>query len=443
MQKVAINNIDLRKIMQFIASNRKMMKQTINYAIVLLILLTFFVISFLTNILGALNPSVTESFALNETMAGFLPFSFFIAYGIFSIPTGYLVLKIGEKRMMLIAFVLAFMGAMLFAVLPGFNSFLVSLFTIGAGMAMLQVVINPLLRVAGRDENYAFTSVLAQLVFGLASFASPVLYSWIMVGISAQPASSNIIIVALKHVVPEALSWVSIYWIFAVFSLIMLAIISLVRFPQVKLKAEEKSGSYASYKMLLKNPLTLLYFFGIFAYVGAEQGISFWMSKFLSEYHHFDYQTVGASAVSNFWGLMTIGGVVGLILLRVMDSKWVLRLFSMIAFLSFATAIFSNGMISYYGFIWCGFFLSVMYPIIISLALNSIEYHHGSFAGILLTGIIGGAVVQLVIGFLADMFSLKTGMMFVFVALAYILSISFWSKPIVRNKTVKVKNIFK
>ena len=149
-----------------------------NSLIVILILLVFFVISFLTNILGALNPKVSESFTLTETMAGFLPFAFFIAYGVMSIPSGFLVEKWGEKRMMILAFFFAFSGALLFGINPGFNVFVVSLFTIGAGMAALQVVINPLLRVSGGEANFAFNSVMAQLIFGLASFISPQMYSY-------------------------------------------------------------------------------------------------------------------------------------------------------------------------------------------------------------------------------------------------------------------------
>ena len=120
-----------------------------NYYIVGLILLTFFVISFLTNILGALNPNVSKGYHLTETMAGFLPFAFFIAYGVMSIPSGLLVEKWGEKRMMVLAFTLAFLGALVFAIHPTFSVFVISLFTIGTGMAALQVVINPLLRVSG------------------------------------------------------------------------------------------------------------------------------------------------------------------------------------------------------------------------------------------------------------------------------------------------------
>jgi fucose permease len=77
-----------------------------------------------------------------------------------------------------------------------------------------------------------------------------------------------------------------------------------------------------------------------------------------------------------------------------------------------------------------------MYPSIISLGLNSVARHHGSFAGILMTGIAGGAVVQLLIGGLSDLTSLHTGMFFLFITLGYILSIGFWARPLVRNKTI-------
>ena len=411
-----------------------------NHIIVVLILVTFFVISFLTNILGALNPSVSLSFSLSETMAGFLPFSFFIAYGVMSIPAGFMVEKFGEKKLMIFAFVLAFAASILFAGIPSFGLFLFSLFTIGTGMAILQVVINPLLRVTGGEENYAFTSVIAQLIFGAASFVSPQVYSWLVTGIDKAPAEQSSIISLISGIVPADMSWVSIYWIFALASLAMIIIIFGIRFPKVELKDDEKAGSKESYLLLFKNKMVILYFFGIFAYVGVEQGISYWMSKFLQIYHGLDYETIGAKAVGNFWGLMTIGGILGLILLKVMDSKLVLKLFTSIAIVSLGIALYTTDAdTSLYAFQASGFFLAVMYPIILSLGLNSVSKHHGSFAGILMTGIMGGAVVQLLIGLISDFTSLKTGMFFNFVALAYILSIGFWAKPIISNKTISFK----
>lgn len=410
-----------------------------NYGIVVLILITFFVVSFLTNILGALNPSVSLSFKLSETMAGFLPFSFFIAYGIMSIPAGFMLEKFGPKKLMLFAFLLALSGSVLFANSPTFTVFLFSLFTIGTGMAILQVVINPLLRVSGGEEHYAFTSVLAQLIFGSASFISPKVYSWLVINIENHEKVQGWLISTLSNIVPTQMSWISIYWIFAITSLLMIFIIVSFSFPKIVLIDEEKVGTKDSYLALFKNKLVILYFFGIFAYVGAEQGISYWMSKFLQVYHGFDYKTAGADAVGNFWGLMTIGGILGLILLKIMDSKLVLKLFTSLAIVSFALALYGSASVSLYAFQLSGFFLSVMYPIIISLALNSVDKHHGSFAGILMSGIMGGAVVQLLIGLISDFTSLKVGMLFVFIALGYILSISIWAKPIIKNKTISFK----
>jgi fucose permease len=409
-----------------------------SYFKVFLVILIFFVISFLTNILGALNPSASESYQLSETLAGFLPFSFFIAYGVMSIPSGFLVEKYKEKKMLIAAFILALIGSLAFASFPTFRIYIISLFTIGAGMAMLQVIINPLLRVAGGEEHFAFYSVIAQLVFGSASFVSPKVYTWLVTGI-ADEANTNAFISIIAGLVPEALSWVSIYWIFAMIVMAMVLIILFTRFPKVELKEDEKVGTRDSYIDLFKNKYVILFFLGIFAYVGTEQGVSYWMSKFLSVYHGYDYETVGANAVANFWGLMTIGGLLGLVVIKLFDSKLVLRWFTLASVLCLLLALLGSRTLSLYCFPLVGFFMSVMYPIIISLALNSVSKHHGSFAGILMTGIMGGAVVQLLIGGISDLTTLKIGMMFNFITLAYIFSISIWAKPLVSNKTIRFR----
>jgi FHS family L-fucose permease-like MFS transporter len=414
-----------------------------NPIIVILILLVFFVISYLTNILGTLNPKVSESYTLSETMAGFLPFAFFIAYGVMSIPSGFMVERWGEKRMMMLAFALSFIGALMFALFPEFNVFVISLFAIGTGMAALQVVINPLLRVAGGEEHYTFNSVLAQLIFGLASFISPQMYSYLVSNID-QGNIEKPIITLMSGLVPEQMSWVSVYWVFAVLSLIMIAVIMIVKFPKVILRDDEKVGTRSSFVELIQNKYVILYFIGMFAYVGTEQGISYWMSKFLSNYHGYDPDTIGADAVSYFWGLMTIGGILGLILFKLFDSKLVLRWFTILAMVCVAIGLFGSGELALWAFPISGFFLSVMYPSVVSLGLNSVAKHHGSFAGILMTGIAGGAVVQILICAISDLISLKVGMLLLFITMSYILSMSFWAKPMVNNATLKsIKDIFK
>lgn len=406
-----------------------------NTFIVILILFIFFVISFLSNILGPIIPDISNSFSLSLGWAGFLPFAFFVSYAVASIPSGILVEKYREKRVLLLAFALAFIGALLFAIKPTFPVALLSLFIIGLGMAMLQVVINPLLRVAGREENFAFNSVMGQLFFGGASFLSPKLYSYFVAHVHTDP-NPNFIISILNGLVPSDLKWVSVYWTFALIALLMVVIIWFVRFPEVVLKDDERIDTGKAFSDLLGNKKVWLFFLGIFCYVGTEQGIANWTSKFLQIYHNVDPATQGADVISYFWGLLTIGCFLGLILLKFFDSRRVLMMFTVGAIISLLSGLFGPLNVALIAFPAAGFFASVMWSIVVSLALNSVPYHHGTFSGILCTGIAGGAVVPLVIGGLGELFELRFAMLFLLLTLGYILSIGIWAKPLVNNATV-------
>lgn len=410
-----------------------------NYYLIILILLTFFVISFLTNIVGPLVPDIIKSYDLSLTLVGLLPFAFFIAYGVMSIPSGILVEKYGEKAVMVAAFFISFFGALLFALAPSFIVYIGSLFLIGSGMAMLQVAINPLLRVAGGEEHFAFNSVIGQLFFGLASFLSPLVYSYLVLNLFENKNEGNFLIDILSGIVPQDLPWISLYWLFALISLLMVFIIGFSKFPRVELKEDERVGAFKTHIELLKNPVVLLYFLAVFAYVGSEQGVANWISKFLMTYHDVDPQTTGAATVSLFWGLMTAGTVLGLVLLKFVDSRKVLIGFSLGAIICLTAALFMSRSVALVAFPLVGFFASVMWSIIISLALNSVEKHHGSVSGILITGIAGGAILPLIVGWLGDMFGLRAGMFLLYLSLGYILSIGFWSKPLINNEIISRK----
>jgi len=216
----------------------------------------------------------------------------------------------------------------------------------------------------------------------------------------------------------------------------MIIVIAVSKFPKVDLKTEEKAGAIETHIMLFKKRTVVLFFIAMICYVGTEQGTANWISQFLFTYHGYDPQTTGAKAVAYFWGLMTAGGILGLVLLKIMDSRKVLILFTILALICLTTALFGSAKISLYAFPAVGFFASVMYPIIFSLALNSINEHHGSFSGILCTGIIGGAIGPLIIGWLGDHLGLRSGMLFLYLTMGYILRIGFWAKPIITNKTI-------
>ncbi len=329
-----------------------------------------------------------------------------------SIPAGAIIEAVGEKPVLLGSFALAFGGALLFALVPLYRLAICSLFLIGLGIAALQVAINPLLRVSGGEEHFAFYSVLAQLVFGLASFLSPRIYTGFGGGV------------------------VPLYRLFAVLALAMMLLVVVSRFPRVERNDDEKVGAWATHVELSKKPVVWLFFFGVFSYVGLEQGLSNWMSQFLVSVHGLS-PDAGADAVSWFWGLMTVGCALGLALLKVFGQP-----------LRFDRRVCCGGLyhrrinlfgptpVAIYAFPACGFALSVMWSIVCSLALNSLPSHHGTFAGILCPGIVGGAIMPLIVGRIGDAVGLRLGLCFVFVPLAYILSIGIWARPLIKNQTI-------
>ncbi|MGZ4787374.1 MAG: MFS transporter [Terriglobales bacterium] len=411
-----------------------------SHGIVALVLVIFFVLSLLTNILGPIVPDIISSFHVSLAAAAFLPFSFFIAYGVMSIPVGFLVDRYSEKPVMVASFIAALAGALSFALIPTYAVAVVSLFVIGTGMAALQVAINPLLRVAGGEEHFAFNSACAQLVFGVASFLSPLIFSYLVENLSAHNASGPLLR-TLAMITPPNLPWVSIYWIFAVCAAVMVAVLIAVRLPKVERTADEQAGTTDMYRSLLRKPMVWLFFGTMFAYVASEQGTADWMSKFLSQYHGFDPHVTGAKAVSWFWGLMTIGCLGGMGLFKLFDSRKVLIVFSVGALACLTAALFGPARISLYAFPAIGFFASVMWPTVVSLGLNSVAEYHGSFAGILCTGIMGGAVGPFVIGSLGDVFGLRAGMLVLYVTFGCVLSVGFWARPIISNKTIRAKEV--
>jgi fucose permease len=139
---------------------------------------------------------------------------------------------------------------------------------------------------------------------------------------------------------------------------------------------------------------------------------------------------------------MSIGCVLGMILLRLFDARRVLAVFTTLALLCVGLALFGAAQVALLAFPASGFFLSVMFSIIFSLALNSVSRHHGALSGILCTGILGGAVVPLLVGVLGDHFGLRLALLTVFATLGFILSIAWWARPLIRNETVGLAGLF-
>ena len=140
-----------------------------------------------------------------------------------------------------------------------------------------------------------------------------------------------------------------------------------------------------------------------------------------------------------FWGLLTVGCFLGMILLKLLDSRRVLGAFAIGALTCLSFALFGPASISKFAFPCIGLFASVMWPIIISLALNSVLEHQGALAGIMCSGIMGGAILPLITGRIADSFGLRTGMCLLYVTFGWIFAVSLWAKPLITNQKFGVK----
>ncbi|MBL6607713.1 MAG: MFS transporter [Flavobacteriaceae bacterium] len=400
--------------------------------LVLLVMIVFFVISFITNILNSIIVAVKDSFELSLSAAGFLPFSFFIAYAVMSIPAGFLAERYSSRSLLTGSFGVIVISCLTFVLNPSYLYFLGTLFVLGLCMAVLQVIINPMLRFAGGEEHFAFNSVLAQVVFGGASFLSPWLYMELVKDQTYQFISS-----VFPGWIPENLPWLSLYVFFALLALVILGVIRMIPFPKVEKSDQEQVGAISAYKELLLNRWAYLFFLGIFAYVGFEQGVGNWMAEYLRTHHHYTEDYIGSATVSYFWAMLTVGSLIGLLLLKLFDSKKVLLMSSFATIILLLSALYGPAKWALVGFPAIGFSISVMWSIIFSLGLNSVKHHHGALSGILCTGIAGGAIWPLIVGFLGDWLSLQFAMTVLILPLVYIMSIGIWAKPLIRNKTLR------
>jgi len=385
--------------------------------------------------MGPILTDIKSDLGLTATEESLLSAFFFIAY-LFSIPVAMVAEKIGQKKIIIVSFIITALGCLLIGNYASKEVIMVSFFAIGLGMATLQVVINPLLRAAGGEENFAFFSIVAQIIFGLAAYGAPPVQRWI--GNNLENLQTSF----LGSVIHEEYKWAASYTLIFVIVLVIILLISLLKLPEVQLEEDEQTASKYTYLDLLKNKNVWIYFFAIFAYVGTEQGVTLRLKEFLIDTH--DYHAIDAEAcISNFWALLSAGCLIGLALVKLFSGKILLRVSSISAIIGLSIGLFADSEASFYGFMSVGLFLSIMWSINISLGLNSMKAHQGALAGILCTGIIGGSICPLIIGKIIDVTgSIRIGMLFNYISLGYILFISFYAKPIIENKVVKIKELF-
>ncbi|PWJ45044.1 MFS transporter [Sediminitomix flava] len=385
-------------------------KQTQNqYAVPFAIMVfLFFLVGFLTVVNQQFQAPLKEVFDLSNTQSTLLTFTFFAAYPIMGIPAGKLVEKLGYKGTLLVSLVIVTISFALFytaAEFTSFTIFLIGSFVLGAGMTVLQTVVNPYIIACGPEETASFRMNLGGGMNSLGTVLGPLFVSQVVFGGTGDIQVSDVKIP---------------YLVLIATVIILTLILKTVNLPHIPgtTKEEGSEGSATQY------PHLILGVVGIFCYVGAEVAVGANINLFLEQ--DFGYaKSVAASFASLYWLGLMIGRLSAAGLLKNIGAKGQLTgaatgalalivgtvILSYYPDLSFnldleigllGISIHQAISVSCITLILMGLFHSVMWPCIFTLAVKDLGPHTSQGSGLLMLGVAGGAVIPFVQGILAD-----------------------------------------
>ena len=405
----------------------------------------FFLWGFITVLVDSLIPRIRELFTLTYFQAGLVQFAFFGAYFVLSIPSGFLLSKIGYKKGIVLGLTTMAIGCLLFypaASMRAFNIFLIAYFVLAGGITILQVAANPYVAVLGSEDGASSRLNLSQAFNSLGTAIAPAIGALFIL---SDKVKSSEEIEALTNAAKEAYliseaEAVQVPFLGIAGFIVLLALVFLfVKLPDV-LNAAPKGG----YGILLRNKSLLLGALGIFIYVGAEVAIGSYLvnyfdsmnladtirkSDFLSsisklilgdELSGIDNFGILGSFVTLYWSGAMVGRFIGSYLTKVMRPSLVLSLFAMGAIVLLFISSMSFGLIAMFSILGVGLFNSIMFPTIFTLSLEGLDDLKPQASGILCTMIVGGAIIPPLFGYLTDIFGFKSAMLLLMVCYYYI-----------------------
>ena len=376
----------------------------------------FLMWGFITSFVDILVPKLKLVFDLSATKAYMVQFAWFTAYGLLSIPGGYVIKKLGCKLGIILGLVVAGLGCAMFfpaAETEEFSVFLLALFITGCGITILQVAANPYVSVLGPKESASSRLNLAQAFNSLGTTVAPLIAASFLLGTDAGNAGS------VK----------SPFLVIAMSFFLLAALFSIIKLPAI-LGEEGKNGSYTS---VLQDRKLRFGAVAIFVYVGAEVAIasgfllyapilgieelkasiveSSWLSQLgeISAWlkgealEKMDSLTLVGSLIAMYWGGAMVGRFLGSGLMARMKPTTLLAGAAIGAMLMIAFSFGAEMPISAYMFlIAIGFFNSIMFPTIFAIAIEDLGDDKPLGSGVLCTAIVGGAFVPLLFGALVD-----------------------------------------
>jgi FHS family L-fucose permease-like MFS transporter len=365
----------------------------------------FFAIGFLTCLNDIIVPHFKAMFALDYTRAMLVQLSFFTAYFVVSPPAGVLIGRVGYRRGIAAGLAVAATGCVGFvpaAILRSYPIFLGALFVLASGFTILQVAANPYVAILGDRATASSRLTLTQAFNSLGTTIAPLVGSAFLV--SSDAATDG------------ARGLITPYVGFALTLLAMSVALFVMRLPD----AAPDAASAAADSIWSHGPLRWGVV-GIFVYVGAEVAIGSFLVSFLREPDIGALDaTTAARCVSLYWGGAMIGRFAGAPILRRYAPRTVLAACGAVAFLLVAATIAFGGPAAMVTILAVGLFNSIMFPTIFTLAIAGLGERTGRGSGALCMAIVGGAILPVVQGAVADRFGVHAAFVVPLACYAYI-----------------------
>jgi MFS transporter, FHS family, L-fucose permease len=366
----------------------------------------FFMWGFLTSLNDILIPHLKTVFDLNYAKAMLIQFAFFTSYFVFSLPSGKLIDKVGYKKAMVAGLFTMGIGALLFlpaASVPSFPFFLTALIVLAAGMTILQVSANPYVAILGPEKTAASRLNLAQAFNSLGTTIGPKLGGMLI--LSGAPLAAGAIAAMSApqlqaYRIEQASSVKMPYLVFALALMALGVAIGLFKLPAIA-SVEQRSG--AVHDSIWRHTHLVLGAIGIFVYVGAEVSIGSFLVNYFSQPDIGNIsELVAAGLLSFYWGGAMVGRFIGSALQQKIAANKILGIAAIVASLLVITSMLTFGHVAMWTMIAVGFFNSVMFPTIFTLAIEGLGPLTGDGSGLLVAAIVGGAIIPEVQGIIAD-----------------------------------------
>jgi MFS transporter, FHS family, L-fucose permease len=367
----------------------------------------FFMWGFLTCLNDILVPHLKSIFDLSYAGIMLIQFAFFGAYFLFSIPSAKLIDWIGYQRSMVVGLLTMGLGAFLFvpaASVPSYPLFLGALIVLAAGITCLQVAANPYVTVLGKPETASSRLNLTQAFNSLGTFLAP-FFGGLLI-LSAAPKTMT----EIRAMAPDALQAYRLHEAATVktpyvglgIALVLLAVaIGSFKLPKIE-HAQHKVGEKVN-DSIWRHPNLIFGAIAIFVYVGGEVSIGSFLVNYFGQPEIGGLtEKVAASLVAFYWGGAMVGRFIGSALLQKVSTRGLLGICAVCAAGLVAISMLTTGHTAMYSIILVGFFNSIMFPSIFTLGVAELGPLTGDGSGIMIMAIVGGAIIPVAQGAIAD-----------------------------------------